>query len=231
MNRDFVTFAKSKGVDFVPSSDEQGYREAIWRLIAKGLAVPGDRHNSADFFPHISITEYGIKCLESGKIQAHDPNGYLESLRKRSPNLDPIVEMYISEALNSFGAMNYLACSVMIGGALEKTVLNLTETFEKKLSGKEKTEYNSDVLSVEKAKTRLDKFLEFLNKHGYKKKLDQSTREKLDSVLPAITNIIRIVRNEIGHPTGRVVDQEEAEASLLLAKEGIVFSGELLVKL
>lgn len=232
MNSQFIDFAHLKGVELDNRSDEPRFREAFWRLVAKGLVVPGTAASGGgDHLPWVSITEYGVKCFEAGHLQVHDPRGYVASLRKRVPNLDPVVDMYVAEALHSFGVRNYLASSVMIGGALEKTIFDLTEVFGKTLKGKNKSEYGREVLSREKVKTRLDKFLEFLDKHGYKKKLDLPTREKLESALPAIANIIRITRNEIGHPTGRIVDQEEAEANLLLAKEGIGFSAEFLLKL
>jgi len=96
------------------------------------------------------------------------------------------------------------------------------------LKGKKKAEFTKEVLSKEKIKTRFDNFLSFLDKHGYKKNFDRAVKEKLESSFPAIANIIRITRNEVGHPTGRKMDREEAEANLLLSRAAIIFSHELL---
>lgn len=71
----------------------------------------------------------------------------------------------------------------------------------------------------------------YLEKEKYKSKLSQTFKEKLKSFFPAIFNLSRITRNETGHPTGREVSRDEAEANILLAKEGIIFSYELLEKL
>jgi hypothetical protein len=232
VSEQFIQFAKTKGHDLDSQKDSTCFREAFWRLVGKGLVAPGTSANGGmDKLPWISITEYGIKCIEEGKIEIYDPRGFINSLKKRILNLDPIVEMYINEALGSFAAHRYLASMVMIGGALEKTTLDLTTTFGEVLDGEEKDAYTKNVLSCEKIKTRLEKFLDHLEVRSYKKHLDRPTKEKLESSLPAIANIVRIARNEVGHPTGRSIEQEEAEANLLLAREGIVFSAELLSKL
>jgi hypothetical protein len=56
-------------------------------------------------------------------------------------------------------------------------------------------------------------------------------QEKLKSLLPAIVNLIRISRNEVGHPTGRQISRDEAQALILLTKEAIIFSYKLIDKL
>lgn len=229
---DFIKFAESKSLILDSSGDEIHFREAFWRLVGKGLVVPGTAvRGGMRKLPWVSISTYGVKCVESGNLLVHDPREYLSSLQKQIPNLDKVIEMYVAEALSSFLNRDYLASSVMIGGALEKTIFYLTEAFGDTLKDRKAMDYKKDVLSQHKAKTRLNKFLVFLDNNGYKKSLDQPTKEKLESLLPAVANIIRITRNEVGHPTGRVIDPDEAEANLLLAKAGIIFSYELLAKI
>ena len=90
---------------------------------------------------------------------------------------------------------------------------------------------SQEVLSEQSIKNRFEKFLNYFNSNKYNDKLSITNKEKLDSFFPAIVSLIRITRNEVGHPTGRQISRDEAQAYILLAKEAIIFSYILLEEL
>jgi len=224
---EFIKLAKRHGLTLNAQTDDHVVKEAFWRLVAKGLLVPEEIHGSNGQID-IAITSHGVYCFENGQIQVHDPHGYLADLAKRIPTLDSIIRMYIEQALGSFTNGNYLACAVMIGGALEKLIMNVIADFGERLSDDQKERYFKKVLKQDHIKKRFEEFMKFFEAEGFKAGLEQTLKEKLDTSFPAIINIIRITRNEVGHPTGRIIDPEEAEAYLLLAKEALLFANALM---
>gem|GEM_PF-2518967 len=227
----FISFTETKGLEIDIKKDSRVFRETFWELVSQNLAVIGSNARSGgDKLPYVSITEYGAKCWEEKKILPYNPDGFLDSLCEDIPDIDEITKLYFGEAISCFHNKNFLASMVMVGGAIEKTVEKITELFYSKLS-EDKASFKTDVLDQKFIKTTFDNFLKFLEDKGYKNKLDFTTKEKLESLFPAIVNLIRITRNETGHPTGREIDRDEAEAYLLLAKEGIRFAYSLVEKL
>ena len=223
-------FAETKGLPIDRIRDEKLFRETFWKLCGEGLVCPGYNHSNQNL-PHISITDYGIKCFEEGKILPYDPEGFLNSLYANVKNIDDVIKMYFEEAVKCFIGRNYLSAVVMVGGAIEKTVIVLTEEIYKLIDIAEQPDYQKKILDQWKIKIKFDNLLKFLSEKGYKHKLGRTSQEKLDSTLPAIVNIVRITRNETGHPTGREVYREEAEGEILLAKEGVIFMYKLLDEL
>jgi hypothetical protein len=230
INEGLWRFAEQKGIDLDIRGDERIFRESFWELFSLNLVTPGSRDSNAEKLPWVSITDYGIETFERGDKFPYDPEGFLDNLYGRIENLDPIIQLYFEEAISCFSHNDFLASTVMIGGALEKTILSMTENF-KNVAGKGNTEYERKVLSKIKIKARFDEFLKYLTSSDYIKKLGIAEQEKLKSLLPAIVNLIRISRNEVGHPTGRQISRDEAQALILLTKEAIIFSYKLIDKL
>jgi len=229
---DFVQFAKEKDNTIDISKDEIAFREVFWELVSRNLVVPGDNSRSCSgMLPWVSITKYGISCYEQGKILPYDTEYFLKSLYEKIPELDEIIKLYFDEAVSCFSNMNFLASTVMIGCALERTIVVITETFCNKLLQTEKPNYEKRVLNQSKIKTKFDNFLEFLKQKKFEASLNQSLKEKLNSFLPSVVHLVRITRNETGHPTGREIDRDEALANILLAKEGVLFFFDLLKKM
>lgn len=221
----FDEFAQGEGVSLNPRdlSDIVMTQQAFWDLVGNGLVMPGDRSRSyqGNELPYVSITDYGLQCIEEGRRLPIDSEGFLEEMN--FDQVDDIIRLYIEEAASSFSARNYLAATVMAGGAMERAILVLTEQYETKVAPAQKEVYKADVLSQEKIKTRFDRFLAFLEKNGIKKALPRADQETLDSLLPAIVQLIRITRNEVGHPTGREIERDVAEANIYLLKTALRF--------
>ncbi len=226
---EFRQFVNKKGLT-IDDSDSSRFREAFWRLVSRDLVAPGNEKGGVARLPFVSITEYGIKCFEEGKILPYDPDHFINSLVAAIPGIDDIIMLYFEESVNCFTNMSYLASAVLTGCSIERMVIFLTEEFFKKIDPSLQTNYQKNVLHYEKVGKRTEKFIHFIDTNQLDNSFPISDQEKLRALLPSIVNLIRITRNEAGHPTGRVLERDEAQANLLLAKEGIKFSYHFLSK-
>ncbi len=99
----------------------------------------------------------------------------------------------------------------MLGVAAEHTFLLLVEAVE----GNPKHKASFSVVSKERGVLRkLNKFLEILDKQ--KASLPAAIKGDVEIHFASILNIIRNYRNESGHPSGKIIDREEAYVLLLL---------------
>ena len=69
------------------------------------------------------MTEWGKTCLENGEYVPYEAGLFLSRIRSQIPNLDPIVDWYLMEALNSFRSGAYLAVAVMTGVAAKRILI------------------------------------------------------------------------------------------------------------
>lgn len=225
-NTGFVQFAEQHGVT-IAFTDDFIIREALWDLISQGIVMLGSTNNGTGA-PHVTITRRGIKYIEAGTTIPIDSEGFLDSMHLDT--VDEIIKLYTEEAINSFSSKNYLASAVMVGGAAERLIEILTSEFAGKLSPGLKTQYDKKILSQDKIKTLFDEFLLFLDTNGIKKKISRVEKETLEGVFPAIVQIIRITRNETGHPTGRTIDRDEVQGLIYQLKTAIKFVYEFLAQ-
>lgn len=151
------------------------------------------------FYPYFSITTYGKKVLQSGEIIPHDPFDYLIRLKKDVPDLDSIVLQYVEESLQCYLNGNLMASSVMLGVASEAAFYQLLNSFKNSIhidiQAKEKAE------KLEKRINITDKFTLVYDEIKRKKKdLEPHLAEVIEYNLNGIFNLIRLQRNESGHP-------------------------------
>jgi hypothetical protein len=206
----------SKG--HLEKADEDAIRECIWGLIIQGLVVPGAPGISSDAYgsnlPWLQVTEWGKTCLEKGEYVPYDAGLFLSRLRAQIPALDPVIELYLKEALISFRSGCYLSTAVMIGVASERVLILMRDAIHAAIAqqdGKkkfiEKTENQIAKRIYEAVKSKIDPVRE---------QLPAPLPDSIGTALDGIFAEVRQTRNDAGHPTGRVVDREEAYALLQL---------------
>jgi len=198
---------------YMPKEDREKVRQIIWDLILQRVLTPGVNELTPDL-PHIRVTDYGKECLKSMEMLPHDPDGYLEYLRKEIPQIDDTIMTYVTESLQTFLTANLLASTVMLGGASEKAVLLLIEAYINAISnvnGKRQFELSIQRFGI------LRKFKEFRKRlDSIRKSIPRSISDDLDIQLDGIFNLIRNCRNDVGHPTGRKIDRRLAFSNLQL---------------
>jgi hypothetical protein len=187
--------------------------EALWGLTADGLIYldPSGQPSTDNW--HWKLSERGMKAASGGPWEPRDPEGYMRRLRRRVPNLDQIATRYIQEALGAFNARCYLASSVMLGVASEQVFTGLAESVAQALG--------PDAQNLRKALdnprgSQHSRFIEL------RKRLEPMRSQLPDDLadtltLDAVADLLRITRNDAGHPTGREVDEDTAYTHLQMA--------------
>jgi hypothetical protein len=189
-------------------------REITWALAIQGIIVPGIDNRTQTNLPWLHVTEYGKRCLASGEFLPHDVQRYLERLREEVSTLDSVALMYLTESLQCFRSGNYLASGFMLGVAAERGVLVLSEAVAQAIADPgRKAKFEGDIRArpikkVHKAVwNKIDPIME---------QLPPRLADIIPVQLDGIYQLIRQNRNDAGHPTGRVIGREEANALLQL---------------
>jgi hypothetical protein len=140
-----------------------------------------------------------------------DPTLNENVVRSEVPNIDEVTLLYLKEAMQSFRSGCILAATVMLGVATEHTFLLLLEEIEQNAAHSAKfanvTRERTILQKVNKLKSILDE---------ESRKLPSNVKEDLDTHFAGILSIIRTFRNQSGHPTGKIVDREQAYVLLQL---------------
>jgi len=188
------------------------FSQAFWELIARRLIfVGGDRS-----FDQCSVllTERGERAANGEEFNPDDPTRYMERLLEAAPRTSDTAKQYLREALKSYEQECFLASSVMLGGAAEETSLAVAASF-----------VSWQGAPADKLKAILENPKQF-----YVYKLQQFERrliaakgdippdlsENIELNVTTILQLIRLTRNDAGHPTGRRIDPEECYQNLVV---------------
>jgi hypothetical protein len=189
-------------------------REVIWGLAFQGIIVPGiDSSSQQAGLPYFKITEWGKRCLEKGEYLPSDVGHYMERLRKEIPPLDSIIDLYLTEALRCFRYSTFIASAVMVGVAAEFMMLVLQKAVYGALdSADKKKRFRDDAQG--QIKRVYDAVWRKLD--PVREQMPDKLGESIGVDLVGIFELIRKTRNEAGHPSGKNIEREEADALLLL---------------
>ena len=192
------------------SADAELFLEVFWELFRQGIITLG-MNNANREFPFFRLSRFGKRLVDNQDTYFfHDVSTYSELLQKQIPSIHSVTLLYLKEALQSFRSGCILSSSVMLGVAAE-------HTFELLLDAVRQSSKAARFSSVDKGRSLLPK----INK--FKTLLDQmqgdlslGIKEDLDTHFAGIISIIRTFRNQSGHPTGQIIDREQAYVLLNL---------------
>lgn len=166
----------------------------------------------------------GIKAiqLENFEIEKRpifvEKNSIYSSLIKRLISDNELTELhksYLYEACSVGSSGNMMAATMMLGCAAEISLLELVDATYKYFNGaKTATEiinFENKVLKAKSAYTRLDELYKRLKIET--ELFNNSGIENID-VFFGIFEVIRLSRNNVGHPTGNVLSREDFEVQL-----------------
>lgn len=206
------------GAHEIPSHISDAVRGVIWELIIQGIVIPGTGIGSgagSPELPHFQVTEWGKKCLASGEFTPYDTGKYIERLKMKVQHVGSTVILYLTESLTCFRGASYLGSAVMLGVAAETVLLSLRDavhaaldTQAKKVRFAADTDGRPAKRIYDEVRKRLDPLMRQIS--------DDLGKEDITAELTGIFDLIRKTRNEVGHPTGRKVEREEAFALLQL---------------
>ena len=188
--------------------------EALWGLVGEGLLyldTAGQGSGTDNWQWRLSAD--GQRIAKGGSWEPRDPDGYLDRVRREIPDLDEFVEMYLTEALRSFNGRCYLATSVMLGVAAERAFLVMAAAYAAS------SVPGAQAMARELARPRSNYFALWTE---FRKRIEPVRQDLPDGLadsltLDAIADLIRLTRNEVGHPTGRQIDEDTARVHLTIA--------------
>lgn len=187
--------------------------EALWGLLAEGLVFVDYQQSASENWVWV-LTERGRRVVEAGDdYEPDDPEGYLDRLQSRIAGVDELVLLYSREALRAYNASCYLASSVMLGVASERAFQLLGEAFASWVPEAEGKRFRQTFDSPRQH--YLAKFSEFRRRvESRKPDLPPELADNMALTLDSVADLLRVNRNEAGHPTGRRVDRGEAYINL-----------------
>lgn len=195
-------------------ADSQALLTSFGDLFRQGVLAWGyDLANTEPPFMH--VTEVGRRSLANLSRDPYNPDGYLATVRPRLTNY-PIALAYVEEALRTFQADCLKATAVMIGGAAEALVIATREVLVTRLA-----ELNAQIpprLNDWKVKTVRDAISNLLD--GKKAQMERRLYERFSAFWVAVSDQMRLARNDAGHPVSiEPVTHETVHAALLLFPE------------
>ena len=205
---------RGSGLCRMPQEDREKVRQIVWELILQGVLTIGLNESNPDF-PFLSLTEHGNKVLESGETGLpYDPDGYLRKLKTEIPNIDPIIEMYVTESLQAYLKGLMFSSAIALGVASEKAFLLLLETFTNAILDSTTKRRFQRLQDTFRTKHKFDQLRAKLM--SIRHTLPRELSEDLESQFDGIFNLIRVTRNDAGHPTGRKIERDDAFVNLRL---------------
>ncbi len=197
-------------------ADEDAIRECIWGLIIQGIVVPGISNDGSYGvnLPWLQVSEWGRACLQTGEYVPHDTGLYLSRARAQIPDLDPVAILYLQEALNSFRAGNFIAAAIMMGVASEQILILLRDAIRNAIPEDNRKKKLMAATENQAARRIYEEVIKRVD--PIHDQLPQSLQQSIGTELEGIFHLVRRTRNDAGHPTGRLIDRDEAYALLQL---------------
>jgi len=191
--------------------DADLFLEVFWDLFRDGVITLGLNDANKEF-PFFRVTSRGRSLIQgdSGYF-LHDVSGFEKQLRTKIPAIDDTTLLYLKEALQAFRSGCILSSTVMLGVATEHTFLLLLETIDNN------PKYSATFSAVQHERTtlgKINKFKEVVEQN--KKALPKHILDDFDTQFLGIQSLIRTFRNESGHPSGRIIEREQAFVNLQL---------------
>jgi hypothetical protein len=197
--------------DIVSRADAHLFQEVFWDLFRQGIITLGF-NNANRAFPFFRLSRVGKRIIENQDTYFfHDVDSYTKLLKQQVPSIDPVTLLYAQEALQAFRSGCILSSSVMLGVATEHTFNLLLEAVAQSPT------YAKSFASVAKEQAILNRVNRFKTILDHQKNtLPREIKEDLDTHFSGILSIIRTFRNQSGHPTGQIIDRDQAYVLLNL---------------
>ena len=193
------------------NQDEKLVRDVFWDLFRQGVITLG-MNNANSNWPWFRLSHFGQKTLASqSPWRFHDTSSYMALVLREAPDLSKQAAVYLEEAVQAFYAQCLLASCVMLGVAAEAEFLRLLEDCEKL------PKIGTGFTKTSKERTISEKIKQFLAViRNIRKSLDKQATEGLDDNFIAIQSVLRIARNEAGHPSPSYPSRENVYLYLQL---------------
>jgi hypothetical protein len=184
--------------------------EVFWDLFRQGAITLG-RDANQPAWPGYRLSRFGHQIAHQALFRFHDTNAYIEMVKTYVPDVSPDAVVHLEEAVAAFYADCLLASCVMLGVAAEAEFLRLVDVAS---AG---AKYGTRFALVSKPMfvgQKITKFLGILK--PLVPALPRDATEDLETNFLMIQSVLRIARNQAGHPTAGVPQREQVYVNLQL---------------
>ncbi|MDB5985194.1 MAG: hypothetical protein JWR16_247 [Nevskia sp.] len=207
-----VTGAAGYGVRWKSSKGD--VKQALWSLISKRMLYLDMDQQSPENWP-VYFTEKGRSAADRTKLTPDNVTAYLSQIDSTILGFSGTARLYLEESLTSFSAECFLASTMMVGVATEACFYDVAGAFANWLGGN--AGHSLDGLLDQPTRAYIHKFTEFQKKLSASKgHLPPALQQNLDLNINSALELIRLARNEVGHPTNQSVDRDSAYQYLVL---------------
>lgn len=199
-------------MDEAPGAHSNDVVAAIWALIGQGLAFLDVSQPAAENWT-VLLTAAGADAVRDGEINPDNSGEYLARLTEMVPGASLVVMRYAREALASYTGRCYLASAVMLGVASEAAFLEMASSFTTWLPEKQGAKLGDLVRNPHR--NYIAKFAEFRKRiEPIKGELPEELSDGMALTMDAVLDLLRVYRNDAGHPTGKQVQRQDAFINL-----------------
>lgn len=196
--------------DRLSIADANLFVEVFWGLFREGIITLG-MNDEAPNFPWYRLTEYGLRVLSNpDPYYFADVAHFEEMLLASAPQIDQVTIVYAKEAYQSVKCGNILASSTLLGIATEHTFDLLLEAVADHPACPlfVKAFHEPGVLG------RLAAFKAALDANITQ--MAPQLKEDLELRFMALLSVMWTFRTEDDHPTGKIIDRQQAYLNLQL---------------
>ena len=206
---------KNKNIQQLINSNiftKDSLEELLWQYINAGIIVKDFKTNLSnepkeDIF---HVTPWGLSVLNDIKPSPYD---YEEFLRDLSPFINEETSFYLVQSLECFNKYLFIPSAIMLGIAAENIILDISDIAEKKLAVKDKYRklLKDNRFNITGHIIAISDFV-----LPQKQNMPDDLINNLDKEYNCFFEIIRLSRNEAGHPSEIKINRDEAYANYIV---------------
>lgn len=187
------------------SYDVELVRDVFWDLFRQGFITLGLNSSNTNW-PFFRLSHFGQKALESDSpYRFHNTASFLALLHENVPDISQEAVSYLDEAVGTFYAGCNLASCVMLGVAAEAEFLRLVDIAS--TNSTHGVSFHA-VIKERAIRSKITKFLGVL-KPILPSLAPKKNFEDIDLNFSLIQSVLRVARNDAGHPTGTAIPERE----------------------
>ncbi|WP_339688267.1 hypothetical protein [Gimesia maris] len=179
-----------------------------WDWISRGLAY-FDISQPAPSNWDLRLTEKGKRYIEEEEENPYNDNIWYASLLKKAVGISDIEKQYAQEAIKAFVNELYVACHVLIGVSSESVIIRMAHAMAKSdlIEGHESISIavGNPRIGIRELFSKMRPELE-----KAKKRIPGNLADNMSIWLDSMFDVIRVNRNDAGHPTGSTLSKEDS---------------------
>jgi hypothetical protein len=186
--------------DGAPSGLRNAATEAFFYLFRNGFISPQPPSGYPNHpgFDRYDMTLRGLEWAKGNEPLPEDIAGYMKFLHDQIPNLDAVIEQYITDGLIAFERGAYFAAAVMLGAASEKAIYLLADAMLGALKHPTSKQKLEDLLKGRTLNSLLTFIREAIDRN---RKTPNIPYDGAINHLISLFEAVRTQRNDAVHPT------------------------------